>query len=128
MNLIIMDLVFVFLSLEVEYHIKLRCTNSGNSTNISGLFWMNTQFVDFTHRSALNENTLTALVQGVGFKNVCVSQVLLPKSPANWMRERMRRILFKLARVSMKIVGATPVKILTHLMIVSAQKEKSPNQ
>ena len=95
--------------------------------NVSGLFGMNTQFSDFTHRSAFNENTLTGLLQGVGFMNVRASQVLLPKSYGNWVRERMRSLVFKLVRFCMKIVGATPIRVLSHLMIVTAQKERSPN-
>lgn len=93
--------------------------------NVSGLFGVNTQFSDMTHRMAFNENSLKALLHAIGFKNVRASQALLPKSPVNWVRERMRWMVFVLARLSMKIVGATPVRVLTHLIIVSGQKAKT---
>lgn len=89
--------------------------------NRSGLFGNNTYFADITHRAGYNELGLQALLKTAGFARSEAYEMRLPRSLANLGRSLCRRIVFRGARLLMRIVGATPIQVLTHNLIVVGQ-------
>lgn len=92
--------------------------------NASGLFGMNTQVSDFTHRSAFNETTIKSVLKASGLITTSLKPVRLPKSIPNWFREKLRGFIFFGTQIIMRIVGSSPIKVLSHLMIISAKRDE----
>lgn len=94
----------------------------GQVPNVSALFGWNTQASDPTHQAIFNEHSLRASLKAAGFSQILIHEVKLPRSPANLVRSVLRRGIFAFAKLVMRIVGASPVSIFTHLMIAQARK------
>ncbi|SMF70533.1 class I SAM-dependent methyltransferase [Pseudobacteriovorax antillogorgiicola] len=94
----------------------------GQVPNSSGLFGHNTFIADYTHITPFNEIRLTSLFHGCGYKNILVRETRLPKSVGNFFRSIARNFIFKIAYFLNRLVGATPVKNLSHLILFHAEK------
>lgn len=89
--------------------------------NASGVFGLNTFVADPTHATPWNEHRLNAALKGSGFTSVENHPMRLPPSASNFLRERLRSVLFAAVRLLTRICGATPVRVLTHNIVCVAQ-------
>ncbi len=89
--------------------------------NVSGLFGYSTFAADPTHCFPLNEVSLRTLLEAAGFEDIQLSEMALPRSPANALRSFLRKGVFAVVRLITRIVGGTPVQILTHNLIAEAR-------
>lgn len=89
--------------------------------NASGLFGINTFVADPTHATPWNELRLMAALRGSGFSQVNCQPMYLPASPANFVREMLRGIIFTGVRFLTRLCGVTPVHVLTHNLVCEAR-------
>jgi len=92
----------------------------GQVPNSSGLFGANTFLADPTHVTPFNEISMQSLLRGCGYEQVAIHDVRLPPSWINLLRSLVRQVIFKMCYVMMQVVGATPVKHLSHLILFEA--------
>jgi 2-polyprenyl-3-methyl-5-hydroxy-6-metoxy-1,4-benzoquinol methylase len=89
--------------------------------NVSGVFGISTFAADPTHVMLYNEHSLLKLLTAAGFKNVKCHEMILPKGKLNTLRSCLRTCIFYFLRLLQKIVGATPTRIMTHNIVVTAE-------
>jgi hypothetical protein len=92
----------------------------GQVPNSSGLFGANTFLADPTHVTPFNEISVQSLLRGCGYEQVLVHDVRFPPSWTNMVRSLVRQVIFKMCYGLMKVMGATPVKHLSHLILFEA--------
>jgi hypothetical protein len=85
--------------------------------NASAPFGMNTHLADPTHVLPFNDVRLSSLFAEAGFEDRLTIPVRLPSSNANRLRGLAQAIVFSMTRTLTRAVGATPVTVMTHLMI-----------
>jgi len=85
--------------------------------NASAPFGVNTHLADPTHVLPFNDIRLSSLLVEAGFENRTTIPVELPPSNANRLRRAAQAIVFSMIRMLTRAVGATPVRVMTHLMI-----------
>ena len=85
--------------------------------NSSAPFGVNTHLADPTHLLAFNDVRLVSLLRSAGFDNVRVLPVRLPTSIVNRLRGLIQKLVFCFVRLLTRAIGATPVGVMTHLML-----------
>lgn len=85
--------------------------------NASAPFGINTHLADPTHVLPFNDVRLSSLLSEAGFNDRMTLPVKLPASNANRLRGLAQAIVFSMVRLLTRSVGATPVTVMTHLMI-----------
>lgn len=94
----------------------------GQVPNSSGLFGHNTFVADYTHTTPFNELSLSSLLNGCQYNGVDVWETKLPRSLSNMLRSILRQVVFKFCYLVIRIVGATPVRCFSHLIMFRASK------
>jgi predicted TPR repeat methyltransferase len=85
--------------------------------NASAPFGINTHLADPTHLLPFNDVRLVSLLRSAGFDAVRALPVQLPRSPANMVRGLVQRLVFGCVKMLTRAIGATPVGVMTHLML-----------
>jgi SAM-dependent methyltransferase len=85
--------------------------------NASAPFGINTHLADPTHLLPFNDVRLVSLLRSAGFDDVKAAPVQLPRTPVNLVRGLVQRLVFGCVRMLTRGIGATPVGVMTHLML-----------
>lgn len=93
--------------------------------NASAPFGINTHLADPTHTLPFNDVRLVSLLRSVGYSDVKALPVLLPRTTTNLVRGFIQRVVFGCVRLLTRAIGATPVDVMTHLMIGVALAPKA---